>query len=161
MVSKKVTQLNLSASAQAVLDEDIDRLRQRVIDRASKLAEKSGLVQSSESDVSPITPANVSRAFMAEAGNVADWWDGFFGYFPPFLIVCTILCIAFALLGFKGTPTDDALASGISGAASAAKHGAVSQSTLAGFLDIAKIFAGAIVGSASGAVAAKLRKQAK
>lgn len=138
----------LSAPLLSALDDHLSKVRLQIIDRAHDLAQQAqnsigspggGDVQATLSDLTLATD-EVTRGRSVES---LSRWTRFFQLFPPFTCVCTLLCIAFAGLGLWAIRPGSGGGSG-----TAAKY-------TSGFLDIAKIFAGAIVGStASGVVSA-------
>ncbi len=77
---------------------------------------------------------DISRAF-GEATK-GESKNGFFDLFSPFTLVCAVLCLAFGALSFVRSV----------------------QSSSAAFLDIAKIFAGAIVGSTTTSALTRVRR---
>lgn len=143
-ILKKSTS-NLSALSNA-LDEHLVRLRQSILDRAHELSQAT-LTPADSADGNPDTSPTLQQLNQACSevilGKITPTGHPIFQYFPPFTIVCTFLCLSFAILGvwaMSGTsaPNELAKASG-------------------GFLDIAKIFAGAIVGSTASTVLASAR----
>jgi len=67
----------------------------------------------------------------------------FFSWFPPFTCVCAVLCLVFAILGLLG----------------GSNRAGVTANQASGFLDVAKIFAGAIVGSTTTTAVAQIKKR--
>jgi hypothetical protein len=86
-------------------------------------------------------------------------WDKFFDWFPPFTCLSFVLCIAFGTLGFLAMSgrMDSSRQASSSSTGTPAKD---LQSLASGFLDVSKIFAGAIVGSTA-SVALSAAKAAK
>lgn len=72
----------------------------------------------------PLVDLEILAKAISEASEGKAASISFFDLFPPFTLVCAVLCILFGSLGLFGA-----------------------ASTTPGFLDIAKIFAGALVGS--------------
>jgi hypothetical protein len=129
---------SLSKALNDSLKEDLERLRDRIAVRALEI-----------SGPNKISTAAIGRAFDELTGSSRremTRWEFFWTIFPPFTLVCVIMCGVFAYLGFNSTGE----ASGPRGAGSAA-----------GFLDIAKIFAGAIVGSTSSAAIGAIKNKRK
>jgi hypothetical protein len=114
------------------LEERIASLRDHIAERARELARKR-----TESQAGGKKPqdANVEVSDLSQAidealcnGAVPARKPTFFDLFPPFSCLCFLLCLIFGGFGLFGE-----------------KGG--SPATIQGFLDIAKIFAGALVGS--------------
>lgn len=145
----------LSASLASSLDEHLSEVRAQIADRAYELASQSISPASNldSTEKIQIRLNNLSQAtseiIAGEASIKNSKLARFFEYFPPFTCVCTILCITFAWLGLS------ALDKGNGGTEVAKATGS--------FLDIAKIFAGAIVGStaATAISAIKSRRQSR
>ncbi|MBX9298674.1 hypothetical protein [Chromobacterium piscinae] len=122
----------------------MDVLKQQIRDRAGEIARYR-----SEDDAAGVQ-VDVGSLGLAvdellQGRSVAER-PGFFDLFPPFTCVCALLCLAFAGFGLLFPLFADSVAGAGKGSA-----------LVAGFLDIAKIFAGAIVGSTSSVVLAASR----
>lgn len=139
MDTKRFASSDLSKNLNASLDDHLAKLKEQIADRAYALA--------SASTDSPVTSegegVHVDLSILAKAIDEVtkgrftplEHRTRFFDLFPPFTCVCALLCLAFATLGLLPlVATDSNVAAKVGGQAS-------------GFLDIAKIFAGAIVGS--------------
>jgi hypothetical protein len=128
----------LSTALESSLDEHLSGVRERITDRAYDLAAQTIRPpgDSQENEKVQVNLNNLSQAtsevIAGQHGHKSSFLVRFFEYFPPFTCVCAILCIAFAVLGLY------ALGSGV---------GSEVAKATSSFLDIAKIFAGAIVGS--------------
>lgn len=134
MVSKSIGNTTLSANLKASLDEHLASLREDIASRADEIA-NAGL-PTTDTNRNPVDIQSLSQA-IAEAigGGVGPAPKlRLFDLFPPFTCVCALLCLAFAALGLLPLYADPAVA-------------AKAATSTTGFLDIAKIFAGAIVGS--------------
>jgi hypothetical protein len=130
----------LSPVLVSALDEYLLRVRVQIADDAYaySLARQS---QAPEGEASEghvqASLKDLSRAMDHFTGSDqpplrASKVDRFFEFFPPFTCICALLSLAFAVLGLWALRGGDAKAA-----------------IAAGFLDIAKIFAGAIVGSSA------------
>lgn len=144
MVTKPPHSLNLSANLGQALDERLAQLRIQITDRAEAIA---------KSDADPLVAAPVTVDISCLAAAIDEVTHGrnfvperkprFFELFPPFTCVCAVLCVIFAALGLA--PVLIQKASGLTSSAQS-------------FLDLAKIFAGAIVGSTSVALSSAKRR---
>ena len=142
MATKSTVSKELSANLNASLDEHLAKLKKQIADRAYDLAgastDASEASEASEGEMKCVDIPSLAKAIgevTKEQGNPPEHGTRFFDLFPPFTCVCAGLCLAFATLGLLPlVATDPNVASKAGGQAS-------------GFLDIAKIFAGAIVGS--------------
>jgi len=140
-ISPPASQDNL----EACLDEYLNRIKECIRQRATELTEPSfpGNAQSHSSfglqeltqaidEFAPGVPVQIGRE---------KWHNVLFQYFPPFTILCFLLAIIFGYLGFSAWSKDP------------------NHSVGSGFLDIAKIFAGAIVGSTSATAISNLSRK--
>ncbi|MCD4487248.1 hypothetical protein LQR31_22510 [Chromobacterium vaccinii] len=127
------------SSLEAALDDRLAMLRRQIRERAQEIssAESGGDPTAAGMDISALGQA-VDE--LLQGRSVAER-PGFFDLFPPFTCVCALLCLAFASFGLLFPLFADSVAGAGKGSA-----------LVAGFLDIAKIFAGAIVGSTSSIV---------
>ena len=126
---KPVASPTMSQPLIDALEEHVENLKNQIQHRASDFA-KSSTTQ--EDEIPAVDISMLSKAINEVAKGQATPSEHklhFFDLFPPFTCVCAVLCLAFAILGILGPDTGRIAA----------------QSS--GFLDIAKIFAGAIVGS--------------
>ncbi|HEY1767377.1 MAG TPA: hypothetical protein VGG26_06960 [Terracidiphilus sp.] len=146
--------LNLSPGLTSSLDEQIQKLRGQIVERAYARAEERDATQASAaSNAASVTIdvslQDISAAFDEATGQseVKERRISFFDIFTPFTCICLLLCGVFGFLGLLALRSDPKLP-GLSAQAS-------------GFLDVAKIFAGALVGSTSSTalVAIKSRKR--
>ncbi len=124
-------------SLQRTLDEHLLRLRGKILQRAEGLASD----EQEEPGVSHLAKA-IAEFAPGRAGSV-ELRNGFFSYFSPLAVLSSMLAIAFAGLGLWATLGNPEVKANLGGQ---------------GFLDIAKIFAGAIVGSATATVASSLKR---
>ena len=137
----------LSEALEAALVEHLNRLRVQIVSRASDLASESSTGQSSgwapggvpinflhlSRAIQEVAPSNSAAAKSASvASRVSDALSSFTG-------VAAILALLFATLGL---------------CALLLPRAADLKMSSQGFLDIAKIFAGAVVGSAGATVVA-------
>jgi hypothetical protein len=142
---------SLSPSLASSLDEQIQKLRGEIIERAYTHAESREPTR-----IAAATPAgsavpidvslqDVSTAFDEAVGQ--SYQTGgitrFFDIFSPFTCICFLLCAVFGLFGYLALKTTD-----VRLAAQAS-----------GFLDIAKIFAGALVGATSSTALAAIKSR--
>jgi len=137
MATKPSTPVILSPSLAASLDERLLQLKDQIAERAGEIA--NATVGPNATPLNPVDLSSLSMALdEATKGRQNLSEEGkprFFELFPPFTCVCAVLCLAFATLGLLPLiAADPAVAAKATASAS-------------GFLDIAKIFAGAIVGS--------------
>ncbi len=125
-------------SFDSVMDAGLAKLKAKLMKRAEIFATDS----STTKEPIRVSLIDLTRAIdeildgrLLHEEPQPKWYEQFFKYFPPFTCLCAILCLAFAALGLLiPTPTDQNIAK-------------TTGNQIAGFLDIAKIFAGAIVGS--------------
>jgi hypothetical protein len=114
--------LGLSANLDNVLVDHLALIKKQIIEKAQEIARPSASSategESVEVDVASLKNA-IDDVIKGERKN------RFFDLFPPFTVVCFVLCLAFGFLGF------------------------FPKTAGGGYLDVAKIFAGAIVGSTS------------
>ena len=139
MPRSKVDSSVLSANLGAVLDEHLEDMKSRIAERALEIANGRG--NQVDEEISPADLSSLNQAIEELVNgrfspNAIEQKFRLFDWFPPFTIVCAILCLSFATLGLFPLLTSSE---------NVAKMGSVTSS----FLDIAKIFAGAIVGSTS------------
>jgi len=139
MDTKRIVSPELSKNLNASLDEHLAKLKGQIADRAYDLASAStDSSATSEGEAVRVDFSSLAKAIdEVTKGQVTplEHRTRFFDLFPPFTCVCAVLCLAFATLGLLPlVATDPTVAAKVGGQAS-------------GFLDIAKIFAGAIVGS--------------
>jgi hypothetical protein len=144
----------LSTSLTGSLDEQIQKLRGQIIERAYARAQSRAPMQptaesSAETVAIDVSLQDVSAAFDEAVGQSYPQTDAtvrtfsFFDIFSPFTCICFLLCIAFGGLGLSALKTaDPKLATQASG-----------------FLDVAKIFAGALVGSTSSTALAAIKSR--
>lgn len=116
------------------LDAHAQKLKYQVAERAFELASaEKGSDESAE-----VTIADLNRALeelkLPAPPTAPSRLEKWFRYFSPFTCVCAILCIVVALIGWRAGSGNNA-----------------------GFLDIAKIFAGAIVGATTNTAISKPR----
>jgi len=145
MVTKPPHPATLSAHLNQSLDERLAQLRIQITNRAEEIAKLNV--------DSPAGPVTVDLSSLAVAIDevthgpffVPERKPRFFELFPPFTCVCAVLCVIFAALGLAPiiAPT---------------KTGTLGTNT-ANFLDLAKIFAGAIVGSTSAITISAAKKR--
>ncbi|MBT0571705.1 hypothetical protein KIK84_15370 [Curvibacter sp. CHRR-16] len=136
--SSTPTTATIPPSLSTCLDDELNALRDQITARAAELA-----------STTPVTLQNLNQAMdevVRGAAGSATLKRSFLDYFPPFTLVCALLCLAFAVLGLVALHEDP---SGTSKLAAAS----------GGFLDIAKIFAGAIVGSTTSLALAGARSK--
>lgn len=131
----------LGASLEQSLDAHLQRVRDKIVQRSADLA-----AQARE----PVGVSHLARALEQFApgrevpdGIMNEPREGPFARFPPLAILSSLLAIAFAGLGLWATLGSAEVKQGLGGQ---------------GFLDIAKIFAGAIVGSATATVTSTLTR---
>jgi hypothetical protein len=117
----------LSDSLSSALDLHFEVLKKSIEEKVSELAnDKEPNIRDLNEAVDFYTAGNPKIEEQKPSK-----YEVFFSYISPFTILCAFLAIAFALLGL------------VNGAGSSLKG------AQPGFLDISKIFAGAIVGSTS------------
>jgi hypothetical protein len=133
----------LSPPLISALDEHLSRIRQRIAERAIDLAAETQSPEGNEIQVSldDLTRAVSESVGSSAAGTRSAQSTRFFELFPPFTCICAALCVAFAILGLLAL-----------GGNLRATPGADLAKVSSGFLDIAKIFAGAIVGSTAASI---------
>lgn len=127
------TALGFSAHLNGSLDEQLTKLRIHIVDRSLALAQQRILSNSAAEAVEvENAPMEVSLEDVAEAFKEAigrrstpEPNSSFFDLFPPFTCLSFLLCLVFGALGLASKTKELA----------------------PGFLDVAKIFAGALVGS--------------
>jgi hypothetical protein len=137
----------LSGGFDQVLTEHLAQIRAAIIARAEELAEEE------RGEDSPMKPAirpihylkaidelAPGREFDPAALKQSGLWHRFLDSVSPITLIASLLTIVFAAFGLWAVSSDP---KGINGAA---------------YLDIAKIFAGAIVGSASVAASSTIRR---
>ena len=135
MTTRSSVSVSLSPSLKASLDDHLARVRDQIADRADEIANAtSGPGESTQNSVDLSSLAKAIDEMIKGQQNPSEGKLRFFDLFPPFTCVCAVLCLAFATLGLLPLFADQAVAAKATASAS-------------GFLDIAKIFAGAIVGS--------------
>ena len=133
----------LSANLLDCLNDHTAELKEKIVVRARTLAaQRTG----AGNNGSPITLPDLSQAISdvtcdrPKVISIPTRAERLFAFLPPFTLVSAGLCAIFAVLGWL------------------ALHGNADSKfagSAAGFLDIAKIFAGAIVGSSAVASKAK------
>ena len=132
------------------LDKQISQIRDQIEEQAIQIAQKESDPSTREVQVSLSHLTEAIDIVTAASAPSTTRLDRFFAYVPPFTLICFLLCVAFAWLGLsplaKATSVDPKVAEKL-------------VLTSSGFLDIAKIFAGAIVGSATTATAARIAKR--
>jgi len=123
------------------LDDHLQRVRGKIVQRSSELA---------SADKEPIGLSHLARALEQFAPGreiptvaASEPPTGLIARFPPLAILSSILAVAFAALGLWATLGSAEVKANLGGQ---------------GFLDIAKIFAGAIVGSATATVTSSLTR---
>ena len=133
----------LSPSLAGSLEDEIQKLKRKIIDGACERAAQrtappdDGQAATTGTVSGGVTLQDLAAAIDEATGNRAlratppTFFESFFERFPPFACICFILCLLFGGLGLM-----------------AAGGGKLANST-SGFLDVAKIFAGALVGSTS------------
>jgi hypothetical protein len=142
MTARRNQSEDLPQGLKTSLEEMLSDFRRRISERACEIADQHSVSAApTAAGGAEVESVRVSLRDLSQA--VDELVQGqllgpgllarFFDLFPPFTCICTVLCIAFAALG---------LIAMINGTA-----GKIGPSTASGFLDIAKIFAGAIVGS--------------
>lgn len=140
----------LSPHFQSALNEQMSQMRAQIEEQAIQIARQANTGSEAEAKVSLSDLAAALETVTTGGRPPATRVERFFDYFPPFTCICALLCIGFAWLGLspltKATGVDPKVAEKL-----------VLTST--GFLDIAKIFAGAIVGSATTAIAVRAAKR--
>jgi hypothetical protein len=143
---KHSASLELSTNLAGSLDEQLKKLRDQVVERSFALAqERLPLSLSESADDTHEVPVDISLEDVSEAFKLAvgrrfisEPKTTFFDLFPPFTCLCFLLCLVFGALGLFAQSHDIGSKDG--------------TSLAAGFLDIAKIFAGALVGSTASTV---------
>ncbi len=136
----------ISPKLEAALGDEMVRLRKRVEARARQFAlERAIALPAEETPVGekappapPVLLNDLTLALDETLGKrtVAAPKTSFFDLFPPFTCLCFLLCLIFGGFGM---------------------HNAGARDT--GFLDIAKIFAGALVGSTTSTAISTIRSQ--
>lgn len=139
MTTSQNTNMGLSCNLKETLEEHLESIKKKIADRALDIASSKTPGESAKSVEKPkVSISDLAQAIdeMTHAYPVQkEQKMQFFDLFPPFTCICAILCLAFAVLGLLPLLiTDEKLV-----------IKATTQTS--GFLDIAKIFAGAIVGS--------------
>lgn len=130
----------LSNTLEAVLNEHLQNVKNLIVTRAAELTQEGMQNLEIKNANLPITVKHLNRAIEEYApGEIIEiapksFWSRFWEAITPFTLVCLIMTIVFAAFG------------AIYGES---KEGAKS------FIDIAKIFAGVIVGSTSAAFIGK------
>lgn len=127
------------------LDKHLKNIKYIIKKEALELAEKD------KSDVtlhhlSKAIEMHISLGVIAKAPGALQEKVSIWSRVPVILIILTIMTSVFAIFGYLAINSDVAVSKGINGQ---------------GFLDIAKIFAGAIVGSASVSIGANQLKNSK
>ena len=107
------------------LNEHLDKLKTEIKSRSDEIAKE----ENNEMNIHHLTDA-INEFAPGNQINDFNERQGFFANLSPFTLISSILAVTFAILGLW---------------ASNGQNGLGAQ----GFLDIAKIFAGAIVGSAT------------
>lgn len=139
--------LPLSADLSAALDDELAKVRNEVINRSSAIAhDRATLSMVPSMGQSPIGAVaislqDVSAALDEATGRTIQVDPNFFDYFPPFTCLCFVLCLLFGCLGLYA----------LRGQTTTGPESRLAQSA-SGYLDVAKIFAGAIVGSTTSTV---------
>lgn len=140
----KTSKLELSPGSKAWLDDHLAMIRKKIVDEAFRSTQSSSATEGDEGPIL-IDPALIPEAAkkFAPGGIVPPYRT--FGYVPfwsrmaesisGITVVSAILALGFGFLGFKDSTKKDS------------------------WLDISKIFAGAIVGSAGVAVSSSIRKK--
>jgi hypothetical protein len=118
------------------LNHHMQKVRERIIRRAEDLTSEG-----EEVDLPQLTKAVEEFAPGGEFPKRTQ--PGFLDYFPPLTILSAILAFAFAALGLWATLSSNAAKNNLGGQ---------------GFLDIAKIFAGAVVGSTTASMTSLARR---
>jgi hypothetical protein len=142
--TKPLPKVEISKNLSDSLDERIAQIRTEILQRAQHIA---AIAEESPSDSIPITIGSLASAIdqlVSGQAPIPERRPNFFDYFPPFTCVCAILCVIFAVLGLA--PLLSTKVSGL-------------QNSAQGFLDLAKIFAGAIVGSTSSIALGSAKKK--
>ena len=147
MPSKSSASPTLPASIPASLDiavtDELAQLKKRVEERALELAQKraddgisAGVAgQTGNVPVPVVQIGDISVALDEALGKriPPEPKTSFFDLFPPFTCLCFLLCLIFGFFGLRSADKNN------------------------GFLDIAKIFAGALVGSTTTSMANVIR----
>ena len=125
----------LTSNLNASLEDLMSNLKRRIAERAMEIAQRRSLSAELESKPLDVSLQDVSQATDEILGQRPISAPGilFFDFFPPFTCLCFLLCIVFGGLGLYAMVNP-----------AAARIGTASAQ---GFLDVSKIFAGAIVGS--------------
>jgi hypothetical protein len=121
------------------LDQHLQDIREKIIKRAESLPTEGEAVDFSHvaQAISEYAPGRELPKVEPEKGL-----RFFLALFPPFILLSGILTVVFGVLGLVTLGSES-----------------VKQSPIGpGFLDIAKIFAGAMVGSASGNITSSLKR---
>lgn len=130
---------SLPEPLEACLRKHLDTVKVAIASRARELASSASSADSAATEP-PVSIVHLSQAIREYApGEMlpAPYSSkpdklGFLDYFPPFTLMCAGLAFAFGVFGIIAL----------------ARNGAV-KDLGGGFVDIAKVFAGAIVGSTS------------
>lgn len=127
---------------QKSLDDHLRRVREKIVQKAEDLAsddeqEEVGISHLAKAIEQYAPSHEIPRSELVEAR------DGFLAHFPPLAVLSSMLAIAFAALGLWATLGSAEVKANLGGQ---------------GFLDIAKIFAGAIVGSATATISSSLKR---
>lgn len=132
---------NLNEATESFLKQEMGRLTEQIKSKACLLAQARVQSQAAHStandaeekriDDSQPNYQDIAEAFDETIGRreIPVAKTSFFDLFPPFTLLCFSLCIVFGAFGLFGGKKD--------------------TNYNGGFLDISKIFAGAIVGSAT------------
>ena len=143
---KRISPPANQANLETCLDEYLNQIKELIRQRAIDLTEPPLPVGSPGSPLFGFQ--ELSQAIDEFAPGIPvqkekrRWYAVLFEYFPPFTLLCFLLAIIFGYLGFSawGRATGNSVAA-------------------AGFLDITKIFAGAIVGSTSAVAITNLARK--
>jgi hypothetical protein len=123
------------------LEDHLAKIRKKILDRAQEIASEAKDELSVTHLAAAIGEYAPGKQVLPTGEVVAK--GGFFDYVPPVALLSAILAFAFAALGLWAILGQPDVKSGLG---------------TQGFLDIAKIFAGAIVGSATTVVASGTRR---
>ena len=137
----------IASNLKGSLDDHLSALREQITARAEEIANAGP--PSPDGMKNPVDLPSLNQAILEIIkGHVPSAQVGlrFFDLFPPFTCVCAVLCLAFAALGLMPLYADSQVVT---------KAG----SSITGFLDIAKIFAGAIVGSTTSVALGSIRSR--
>ncbi len=136
-----MTEFSRGSPLDQALEEHMEKIKKKIMNRALEIASDA----QDELSVTHLAAAIDEFApgtHVFSHGEVTVKRD-FFDYVPPVALLSTILAFAFAALGLWAIQGQQNIKEGLGGQ---------------GFLDIAKIFAGAIVGSATAVVASGARR---